>query len=120
MKESNAKEPQMSFRSGYIAIVGRPNVGKSTLLNQILAESIVIVSPKPQTTRNRILGVRHLPDAQMIFVDTPGIHSPFHKLGEFMVETALRAIPDAEVILFMVDVSAMPSGARIFSWTYSM
>jgi GTP-binding protein Era len=97
-------------RSGFVAVVGKPNVGKSTLMNAYLGQKIAIVSEKPQTTRNRLLGILTRSDAQLIFVDTPGIHSPLHKLGEFMVETAVRAIPDAEVILFVVDVSTMPSG----------
>lgn len=97
-------------RSGFVAVVGKPNVGKSTLMNAYLGQKIAIVSEKPQTTRNRLRGILTRSDAQLIFVDTPGIHSPLHKLGEFMVETAVRAIPDAEVILFVVDVSTMPSG----------
>ncbi len=97
-------------RSGFVAVVGKPNVGKSTLMNVYLGQKIAIVSEKPQTTRNRLLGILTRPEAQVIFVDTPGIHSPLHKLGEFMVETAVRAIPDADLILFMVDVSTMPGG----------
>ncbi len=100
-------------RSGFVAVVGKPNVGKSTLLNAYVGQKVAIVSEKPQTTRNRLLGILTRPDAQAIFVDTPGIHSPFHKLGEFMVETAVRAIPDADAILFMVDVSTMPGGEDV-------
>jgi GTP-binding protein Era len=102
-------------RSGFVAVVGKPNVGKSTLMNAYLGQKIAIVSPKPQTTRNRLLGILtlerergDLADAQIIFVDTPGIHRPVHKLGEYMVETAIRAIPDADVVLFVVDVSRLP------------
>jgi GTP-binding protein Era len=102
-------------RSGFVAVVGRPNVGKSTLLNAYLGQKIAIVSPKPQTTRNRLLGILtlarergDLADAQVVFVDTPGIHQPHHKLGEYMVETAVRAIPDSDVVLFVVDVSGPP------------
>jgi GTP-binding protein Era len=102
-------------RSGFVAVVGKPNVGKSTLMNAYLGQKIAIVSPKPQTTRNRLLGILtmerergDLADAQIVFVDTPGIHDPLHKLGEFMVETAVRAIPDADVVLFLVDVSRPP------------
>jgi GTP-binding protein Era len=96
--------------SGFVAVVGRPNVGKSTLMNAYLGQKIAIVSEKPQTTRNRLLGILTRPDAQIIFVDTPGIHAPFHKLGEVMVEMAVRAIPDADVVLFMVDASVPPTG----------
>jgi GTP-binding protein Era len=102
-------------RSGFVAVVGKPNVGKSTLMNAYLEQKVAIVSPKPQTTRNRLLGILtlererdDLADAQIVFVDTPGIHQPHHKLGEFMVETAVRAIPDADVVLFLVDASRMP------------
>jgi GTP-binding protein Era len=102
-------------RSGFVAVVGKPNVGKSTLLNAYLGQKIAIVSPKPQTTRNRLLGILtltreggDLADAQIVFVDTPGIHQPHHKLGEYMVETAVRAIPDSDAVLFVVDVSSPP------------
>ena len=102
-------------RSGFVAVVGKPNVGKSTLMNAYLGQKIAIVSPKPQTTRNRLLGILTLErarndpfDAQIIFVDTPGIHQPLHRLGEYMVETAVRAIPDADLVLFVVDASQPP------------
>ncbi len=96
-------------RSGFVAVVGRPNVGKSTLMNSYLGQKIAIVSPKPQTTRNRLLGILTRPDAQVIFVDTPGIHKPLHKLGEYMRQQALMAIPDADVVLWLVDVSVPPT-----------
>jgi GTP-binding protein Era len=102
-------------RSGFVAVIGRPNVGKSTLLNQLLGQKIAIVSHKPQTTRNRLLGILTLPSeiypelaAQIIFVDTPGIHIPYHKLGEYLVETALEAIPEADIILWLADATAPP------------
>jgi GTP-binding protein Era len=95
-------------KSGFVAIVGRPNVGKSTLLNRLLGHKIAIVSPRPQTTRTRIRGILTRQDAQLILVDTPGLHKPQHKLGQVMVESATRAIPEADVILMVVDVSALP------------
>lgn len=100
------------FRSGYVSIIGRPNVGKSTLLNSILGEKIAIVTPKPQTTRNRIIGIKTVPNAQIIFIDTPGIHKPKHKLGETMVKTALEALREVDIILFMVEPHEIGSGDR--------
>ena len=96
-------------RSGFVALIGKPNVGKSTLLNAWAGQKIAIVSEKPQTTRHRIRAILTRPDAQIIFVDTPGIHEPRHKLGEFMVATATRAVPDADLVLFVVDASRPPA-----------
>jgi len=91
------------FRSGYVSIIGQPNVGKSTLLNALLGEKVSIVTAKSQTTRNRIIGIKTLPDAQIIFIDTPGIHRPKHKLGESMVKTAVGSLQEVDVVLFMVE-----------------
>lgn len=91
------------FKSGFVSIVGRPNVGKSTLLNQIIGQKIAIISDKPQTTRNNILGIYHQDDLQIVFVDTPGIHRPFTKLGEVMMKSAEGAMGDADLVLFLVE-----------------
>lgn len=93
------------FKSGFVSIIGRPNVGKSTLLNTILGEKIAIVSPKPQTTRNRIRGIKNMEDAQIIFLDTPGIHSDKGYLNEFMIKEAISVIEDVDVIIYLVEAS---------------
>jgi len=92
-----------THKSGFIAIVGRPNVGKSTLLNRVVGQKIAIMSDKAQTTRNKIQGVYTTEDAQLIFIDTPGIHKPKHRLGDFMVETAYSALREVDVTLFMIS-----------------
>lgn len=97
------------MKSGFVAIVGRPNVGKSTLLNQILGQKIVIATDKAQTTRKRIKGILTKPEGQIVFIDTPGIHKPLNKLGEFLMDEAKFAIPDADLIVFLVDGSE-PAG----------
>ncbi len=94
------------FKSGFVSIIGRPNVGKSTLLNRLIGQKIAIISHKPQTTRNNILGILSEDDLQIIFTDTPGIHTPATKLGEFMVKSAEGAINDADCILFLVEPRA--------------
>ncbi len=99
-----------NFLSGYIAIIGRPNVGKSTLLNRILGQKIAITSNKPQTTRNRILGIHNFPAGQALFVDTPGIHKAKGKLNRFMVDQAVGACSDVDLILFLVEANDAPGG----------
>ncbi len=96
-------ETQDPFRSGFVAIAGAPNVGKSTLLNRVLGEKISITSKRPQTTRNRILGILHRPDAQLVFIDTPGVHRPSGELNRRIVATALTALGEADLVLVMVD-----------------
>ena len=108
-EESHPAPEMMLAHSGFVAVVGRPNVGKSTLMNRILGEKIAIVSPKPQTTRVRQLGIYSVPDTQIVFIDTPGIHQPHHKLGEFMVNVATQALQDADVTLFVCDLSFSPT-----------
>lgn len=97
------------MKSGFVSIIGRPNVGKSTLLNQILGQKIVITTDKAQTTRKRIKGIYTTDEGQIVFVDTPGVHKPLNKLGEFLLDEAKISIPDADVILFLVDGSE-PAG----------
>jgi len=101
------------FHSGFVSIIGRPNVGKSTLLNQILREKIAIISDKPQTTRNRILGVKNLPQAQIVLLDTPGIHKPKYKLNYRMVSVALGTLEEVDLIFFMVEATDAVSAGRI-------
>ena len=91
------------FHSGFVAIIGRPNVGKSTLLNHIVGQKIAITSPKPQTTRNRILGIQNLANAQVLFVDTPGIHEAHSPLNRYMVDQARSAALDVDVVLWLVE-----------------
>ncbi len=98
------------FLSGFIAIIGRPNVGKSTLLNRILGQKIAITSSKPQTTRNRILGIYNFDGGQALFVDTPGIHKAKGKLNRFMVDQAVGACSDVDLILFLVEANDTPGG----------
>jgi GTP-binding protein Era len=97
------------FRSGYAAIIGRPNVGKSTLLNALLGQKIAAVSPKPQTTRKRQLGILTSNSYQLVFVDTPGMHNPRHKLGQFLNQEAQESLEGVDAILWLVDISAKPT-----------
>ncbi len=96
------------MKSGYVALVGRPNAGKSSLLNRIVGEKIAIVSDKPQTTRTRILGVRNYPDGQVVFVDTPGIHRPLHRMNVRMVEAAVETLSEVDVVGVVLDASEKP------------
>ena len=105
----NRTELPPDHRSGFVAVIGRPNVGKSTLLNRLLGQKIAITSPKPQTTRDQILGIVTRSDAQFLFLDTPGIHRPLHKLGEHMVAVATETIKDADVALWLVDGNTPPT-----------
>jgi GTPase len=99
----NNREERTKFKSGFISIIGRPNVGKSTFLNRVIGQKIAIMSDKPQTTRNKIQGVLTLHDSQLIFIDTPGIHKPKHKLGDFMMKVAMNTLKEVDLILFMVN-----------------
>ncbi|MFN3728624.1 MAG: GTPase Era [Fimbriimonadaceae bacterium] len=99
----------MDYRTGFAALIGKPNVGKSTLVNALVGQKVAIVSNKPQTTRRRLLGIHTRDDAQIIYVDTPGIHEPHTRLGRTMVESARGAISEVDVLLFVVDGSMPPS-----------
>ena len=98
-----------AFHSGFICVVGRPNVGKSSLINLLLGQKIAAVSPRPQTTQRVQLGILSDEDSQMIFMDTPGIHKPLSKLGEAMNESAIETISDADCVLWIVDNSVKPT-----------
>ncbi|MGH7356055.1 MAG: GTPase Era [Candidatus Rokuibacteriota bacterium] len=97
------------MRAGFVSLLGRPNVGKSTLLNRLVGEKLAIVSPRPQTTRNRITGITHRPDAQIVFVDTPGLHPGRGRLADFMLKTATRAAEEVDLVCLVVDAAA-PGG----------
>jgi len=106
--------PERPFRSGFVSIIGRPNVGKSTLINLIVGRKIAIITDKPQTTRNRILGVKTLPDAQVILLDTPGIHKPPRLMNKMMVKAALKATSDMDTIVFLTEVKRKVHPQDIF------
>ncbi|MFB4211859.1 GTPase Era [Shouchella sp. JSM 1781072] len=99
----NQKE---TFKSGFVSIIGRPNVGKSTLLNRVIGQKIAIMSDKPQTTRNKVQGVLTTNDAQVVFIDTPGIHKPKHRLGDFMMKVATNTLREVDLILYVIDADA--------------
>ena len=111
---SNMQDKLKIFRSGFVAIVGAPNAGKSTLLNQMMGEKISITSKKPQTTRNRILGVVHRPGSQLIFLDTPGVHKAKRPLNIRIVETALQELGNVDIVLVMIDVSNPDTESEAF------
>ena len=96
------------FKAGFVALIGRSNVGKSTLLNRLVGEKMAIVSPRPQTTRTRITGIKHLPSAQIVFVDTPGLHQVSGQLGQFMIKTAERALEDVDVVCLVAEATERP------------
>src|SRR5262245_61069674 len=99
---------ERSFRFGFVAIVGRPNVGKSTLVNRLVGQKVAIVSDKPQTTRNRILAVLHRkepPDGQIVLLDTPGIHKPMHRMNERMVQAAVKSLGQVDLAVWLIDVT---------------
>ena len=102
------------MKSGFVALVGRPNAGKSTLMNRLVGQKLAIVSDKPQTTRNRITGVRNYPNGQVVFVDTPGVHRPMHRLNVRMVDTALRAVKEVDLVIALVDASETAGGGDRF------
>ena len=104
----------MEFKSGFVAVIGRPNVGKSTLVNSLIGQKVAIMSDKPQTTRSKILCILTRPDSQMIFLDTPGIHKPLKKLGERMLQSALGTLQEVDLIFFVVDANEKFGGGENF------
>lgn len=106
------KEIDKNYKSGFIGIIGRPNVGKSTLMNNILGQKIAIMSDKPQTTRNKIQGIFTDEEMQAIFLDTPGVHKPQHKLGEYMNKAAVSIVGDVDVIFYIIDATAKIGGGE--------
>jgi GTPase len=109
---------QAGFKAGFVALIGRPNVGKSTLLNRLVGEKMAIVSPRPQTTRTRITGIKHLPSAQIVFVDTPGLHRASGPLDQLMAKTAERALEDVDVICLVVEATGRRDRIddEVFEW----
>ncbi len=111
MHEADPFDAPENHKSGYIAVVGKPNVGKSTLVNALIGAKVAITSPKPQTTRKRVLGILSLEDAQLLFVDTPGIHIPKRALGQYMMREVDAALSDCDVVLFVTDITTPPDAA---------
>ena len=108
-RETSRRAPEAeSMKSGFVSFLGRPNAGKSTLLNRIVGQKLAIVSDKPQTTRTRVVGVKNYPDAQVVFVDTPGVHKPTHRMNVRMVDIALEAMREVDVVALVVDASVKP------------
>lgn len=108
--QNHDENNEQEFRSGFVAVIGRPNVGKSTLVNRLVGRTVAIVSDKAQTTRHRIMGVVHRPGAQVVLLDTPGIHRPRHLLGRWMLQVAERSLKEADLVLFVVDGSSSRPG----------
>src|SRR2546422_4306375 len=102
------------MKSGFVSFIGRPNAGKSTLLNRLVGTKLAIVSDKPQTTRTRILGVKNHPDAQVVFLDTPGIHRPLHRMNVRMMHTAVATMREVDVLGLVIDASEPPGKADRF------
>src|SRR4029450_7391541 len=102
------KVPPGVMKTGFVSLIGRPNAGKSTLLHRLVGEKIAIVSDKPQTTRNRILGVKNYPEAQVVFLDTPGIHRPLHRMNVRMVDAAVDTLREVDVVMLVHDASTRP------------
>lgn len=111
---TGSKGSKEKYHSGFVAIVGRPNVGKSTLINEVIGQKIAIMSDKPQTTRNKIHGVYTTDNSQIVFLDTPGIHKPTSKLGDFMVKSAIGTLGEVDAALFLIDVSEGLGGGDRF------
>ena len=112
-------EEKTTFKSGFVAVVGRPNVGKSTLINRIIKQKVSIVSDKAQTTRNRILCIHTDEDCQIVFLDTPGIHKPKHKLGQFMDEAAYQSLKDIDAVLFAPATCSSSTRSKTPAFPYS-
>jgi GTP-binding protein Era len=111
---SDPDEPASPFRTGFVTVIGRPNVGKSTLVNRLVGQKVAIVSDKPQTTRNRILAVVNRPGAQLVLFDTPGIHKPEHEMNRRMVDTAVKSIGQGDVVVWVNEVTEPPGPGDAF------